>query len=416
MPRRATCRHPPRGPHRPEHRIPGHHASWHHTHRRRRWGLRRRLTFAFTFVALAAVFLTTWFTLGAVFDAQRELFQHESPPLNERSWGGARGDNGSAGPGSAAREAFGRIVRTAFIAGLASFFLASGAAAFVTRFLTRPLTALTDGAKRLADGERGIRLRVPPAEDELRLVTESFNHLVEGLERQEAWRRNLVADIAHDLRTPLAVMRSEIEAMQDGVVTLDQDGLERLHSEVLMLSRLVDDMRTLSLAESGGLSLKLERTRIRPLLQHALDTFASRALDVSVTLQLDAVPDDLSATLDRDRIVQVVRNLLDNAIRYAAPGPVEVGAEREGDWVHIQVRDHGPGLPPEALERVFERFYRGDVARTRGRGDEGNGGGSGLGLAIARAIAEAHGGTLEAENHPEGGALFTLHLPESPLA
>ncbi len=382
-----------------------HGGRWKHQRRRKRWGLRRRFTFTFAFVAFAAVSITTFFTLGAVFSAQGELFGvHELPMRGFRQ---ERGDwRGPDDPRfAAAGAAFRQITRTSFLAALLSFFLASGAAAFVTRRLTRPLTALTDGARRLAAGERGLRLELPSSQDELRVLTEAFNGLTEGLERQEAWRRNLVADIAHDLRTPLAVMRSELEAMQDGVVTLDQAGLARLHTEVLRLSELVNDLRTLSLAESGGLALKLEPTPLKPLLEGTLEAFATRARQVGVTLTLEPVPDTLTADLDRAQIGRVLGNLLDNALRYAAPGAVEVGAARAEAGVKVWVRDHGPGLPQKALERLFERFYRGDAARTRERE-----GGSGLGLTIARAIAEAHGGRLEADNH-ESGAVFTLYLP-----
>ena len=366
---------------------------WKH---QKRWGLRRRLTFAFAFVALAAVSLTTWLTLGAVFSAQQDLF-HADP-------GGFAADSRFA----AAREAFRQITRTAFLAGLLSFLLASMAAAVFTRFLTRPLLALTDGALRLATGERGLRLRVPAQRDELRTLTEAFNNLVAGLERQEAWRRDLVADIAHDLRTPLAVLRSEIEAMQDGISSLDAAGLERLHGEVLMLTRLVEDLRTLSLAEGGNLPLHLETTPVHGLLERARKAFANAASECGVTLELAPVDPGLNARLDPGRIGQVLNNLIDNALRYAAPGRVILGAGAIPDGVRLWVRDHGPGLPEEALERVFERFYRGDRSRTR----EGSGSGSGLGLAIARAIAEAHGGGLEAENHPDGGAVFDVLLPE----
>jgi two-component system, OmpR family, sensor histidine kinase BaeS len=372
--------------------------------RAKHWGLRRRLTFAFAFVALAAVSLTSWLTLGAVFSSQRELFGLEGNLL----WQGRPDwDDPQLAP---ARDAFRRITRTAFFAALVSFFLASGAAALVTRFLTRPLAALTDGAQRLEAGERGIRLPLPQAQDELRSLTEAFNRLVAGLERQEAWRRGMVADIAHDLRTPLAVMRSEIEAMQDGLIALDGAALERLHREVMMLSRLVDDLRTLSLAEGGGLSLRLEPTPLRPLLEGILRTFSPRAAQVGVKLHLEDVADDLTIMLDRDRIAQVLGNLLDNALRYAAPGSVEVGAEPEEAGVRIWVRDHGPGLSAEALERVFERFYREDAARTRNVSNGGSGG-SGLGLSIAKALVESHEGRLTAANHADGGAVFSLHLP-----
>ncbi|RIH81108.1 Signal transduction histidine-protein kinase BaeS [Calidithermus terrae] len=376
---------------------------------RGRWGLRRRLTFFFTFVALTAVFLTTWFTLGAVYSA---LFG-DAPRAGGQEGGwwnwrqGAWGDPQFA----QARELFGRITGTAFWSGTLAFLLASVAAAVVTRILTRPLVALTDGAKRLEAGERGLRLRVPRSNDELQALTVAFNSLATGLERQEAWRRNLVADIAHDLRTPLAVLRSEIEAMQDGVVPLGGEGLGRLHAQVMLLSKLVDDLRTLSLAESGGLPLRLEVVELEPFLRGVVGMFSPRAAQAGMGLELQLPPSRLSARFDPAQITRVLGNLLDNAVRYAA-GPVELSATPHEGGVKLWVRDHGPGLGPEALERVFERFYRGDASRTRAEGS----GGSGLGLTIARAIVEAHGGRLEAANHPEGGAVFSLILPPDPPA
>ena len=394
--------------------------------RRSRWGLRRRLTFTFAFVALSAVSLTTWLTLGAVFQAQSELFQPAdssanaaAPERSEHSWWGwsgwdhDEGNNEGSRPdweGTAfapMREAFQQVTRTAFLAAFLSFLLASGVAAFATRFLTRPLRALTDGARRFEAGERGLRLELPRSRDELRSLTEAFNHLVTGLERQEVSQRNLVADIAHDLRTPLAVMRSELEGMQDGVVALDGAGLGRLHGEVMMLSRLVNDLRTLTLAEGGGLSLRREETEIRPLLERSVQAFGARAKQADVTLGLCATDEGITAFIDPGRITQVLNNLLDNAVRYAAPGKVELGAETEEEHVKVWVRDYGPGLSPDKLGRAFERFYRGDASRTR----QGERGGSGLGLSIAKALAEAHGGTLDARNHPQGGAVFTLFLP-----
>ncbi len=353
-------------------------------------------------MALAAVALTTWLTLGAVFEAQRELFGGTGL---YSFWDEAGRSNfeGSA----AARDAFRGVTRTAFLAGFLAFLLASVVAGFVTRFLTRPLSALTDGAQRLAAGERGLRLPLPKGKDELRSLTEAFNGLVAGLERQERWRREMVADIAHDLRTPLAVMRSELEAMQDGVRPLGQAGLERLHSEVMLLSRLVDDLRTLSLAEGGGLPLRLEPIPVAPFITGIAASFASRAQEVGAELRLE-LSDLFNATVaaDRHHLTRVLGNLLDNALRYAAPGPVELGGKLAGGWIVLEVRDHGPGLPEGMLERAFERFARGDAARTRQDG----GTGSGLGLAIARALTEAHGGTLKAANHKEGGAVFTLAL------
>ena len=375
--------------------------------RRKRWGLRRRLTFAFAFVAFAAVSLTAFLTIGAVFEAQQELFTGPFQRGNVYGWEDF----------APARAAFRQITRTAFFAGLLSFFLASATAAVLTRALTRPLSALTDGARRLGAGERGLRLRVPRSRDELGTLTEAFNGLVAGLEQQEAWRRNLVADIAHDLRTPLAVMRSELEALQDGVIPIDDAALGRLHTEVLTLAKLVSSLRELSLAEGGGLPLKLMTLSLAPFLERLCRTFQARAAEVGVTLTLADTDPKLTATFDPDQLGRVVSNLLGNALRYAAPGPVELGAAQVGTGVgqtgfgqggtELWVRDRGPGLPGDP-ERLFERFYRGDSSRTRdGAGEQG----SGLGLSIARAIVQAHGGTLSAENAPGGGAVFTVTLP-----
>lgn len=414
----------------------------------RRWGLRRRLTFAFAFVALAAVLLTTFLTLGAVFGARRELlFQNEgSRAAQAFPWDwwrarspspggstGASADAGSPAPassGAAARDAFARVVRTAFVAALLSFLLASAAAAVVTRFLTRPLLALTAGARRLAAGERGLRLRMPTAQDEIAVLTGAFNQLTEGLERQEAWRRDMVADVAHDLRTPIAVLQSELEAMQDGLRLPDAEGLARLHGEVRMLARLVEDLRTLSSLEVGAVSLRRVRVALLPLLERTCAAFSVRARSASVVLRLDAGAQDVEAEVDPDRVEQMLGNLVDNAIRHAPGAPVELGAEAAGQGVEIWVRDHGPGLGEGAEDRVFERFYRADRARTRdARGpEEPDGragetpapepgvaaGGSGLGLAIVKALAEAHGGRARARNHPAGGAEFRVWLPSGP--
>ncbi len=367
---------------------------------KRRGGLRRRLTFAFAFVALAAVALTTWLTLGAVFNAQQELFNMTEFPNNS-----SNPDRMNHPSFLAAKEAFTQVTRTAFLAGFVAFFMASFAAAAVTRLLTRPLKALTEGAKRLEAGERNLKLELPKSRDELRGLTEAFNSLGESLETQEAWRRNTVADIAHDLRTPLAVMRSEIEGMQDGIVKLDEAGLDRLHGEVMLLTRLVSDLRTLSLVESGGVKLHKQDVRLKDWLERLTASFQLRAHELGSSITLDVYSETLKASLDSEQMTRVFSNLLDNALRYASPSEITVSARNAENGVKLSVQDKGAGLPQETLEQVFERFYRGDRSRTSRKE------GSGLGLAIAKAIVEAHGGKLEAQNALAGGAVFTIYLP-----
>ena len=180
-----------------------------------------------------------------------------------------------------------------------------------------------------------------------------------------------------------------------------------LHAEVLTLSALVSGLRELSLAEGGGLPLKRQTILLEPFLADFTESFQTRAAEVGVTLTLGRISPKLSATFDPDQLERVLSNLLGNALRYAAPGAVEIGAEATLSGVRLSVRDHGPGLPDDP-ERLFERFYQGDASRTRGAAGEK---GSGLGLSIARAIVQAHGGTLNAANHPGGGAVFNLVLP-----
>lgn len=388
----------------------------------------------FALVALAAVGLTTWLTLGAALSAQREVARVllEAPdgtklsipldptPLEQprveapwvREWPWVRPnwpelDQPRYAP---ARNAVSNLTGTAMLAALLAFGLAAMAAGLMTRRITKPLNALAEGARRFAAGERGVRIPTPRGRDELTEVTVAFNNLTTGLERQEAWRKALVADIAHDLRTPLAVLRSEIESMQDGVTPTDERALERLHGEVMLLSKLVDDLRTLSLAEGGGLHLNLNTTPLEPFLRAVIERFTPRAVQGGVFIQLEPAPLSLRARLDEVQFTRVINNLLENAVRHGGPGRVEVSAAMDGEFVRVRVRDFGPGFKPEDLERAFERFYQADSSRTR---DAKRTKGSGLGLAIARAIVEAHGGRVEASNHPDGGAVFTIRLPSA---
>lgn len=357
-------------------------------------GLRGRLTRLFALTAILAVILTASLTVGA---ALRVLNQFKPVGMSQAQWQ------------AVAREAAQHIRHSAVQAGFLSALLAVIIAGVVTRQLTRPLVRLAEGAERLKAGERNLQLPTARRHDELRDLTQTFNDLTTSLARQEAWRRGLIADVAHDLRTPLAVMRSEIEAMQDGVQPADDAALGRLHGEVLLLARLVTDLRLLSLAESGALPLTVATVDASDVLRALADAYARRAAEVGVQISVQTGPDVLLMA-DPDRLRQTLQNLLDNALRYAAPGVVQMTAAPDEQFMSISVRDHGPGFKADDLARAFERFYRADASRTR---DPQGRASSGLGLAIARALTEAQGGTLEARNHPEGGAEFTLRLPRS---
>jgi signal transduction histidine kinase len=231
--------------------------------------------------------------------------------------------------------------------------------------------------------------------------------MAESLERAEQSRRAMTADIAHELRNPLAVQRANLEAMQDGVYPLTAEGLEPVLEQNRLLTRLVEDLRTLALADAGQLALERTSTDIVGLVRRVVERFNPTASARQVSLRLD-FPEAalLPLPLDPLRVEQILGNLLSNALRYTPDGgQISLSLAATPGGATLSVRDSGPGIPPEALPHLFERFYRADKARSR------EGGGSGLGLAIARQLAEAHGGTLTAANHPQGGALFLLNLP-----
>lgn len=285
----------------------------------------------------------------------------------------------------------------------AALLLGTGAGLLLAFGLVRPLGELYRTAEAYRRGERTRRAQVR-GRDEVAALAQSFNQLLEELSRKEEEEKRLLADIAHDLRTPLTVLQGDLEALEDGLLPCTPEHLRRLQGEVRLLSRLVEDVRLLSLAEAGGLHLSLEPLHPGDLAQQVLQAHASRAKAKGVHLALKGEAPPIRA--DREALLRVLNNLLDNALRHTPEGgAITLELSQEEGWVSLAVRDTGPGLKPGEEEAVFRRFYRGDPARTRG--------GSGLGLAIAKALVQAMGGQIQAGNHPEGGAVFTLRLPQA---
>jgi two-component system OmpR family sensor kinase/two-component system sensor histidine kinase BaeS len=245
--------------------------------------------------------------------------------------------------------------------------------------------------------------------DELATLGRAFNNMADSLQKAEQSRRALTADIAHELRNPLAVQRANLEALQDGIYPLTSENLAPVLEQNHLLTRLVEDLHTLALADSGQLRLERRDIDFPSLAGKVVERFVPQAASREIRLSYDKVPIP-PLSIDPTRVEQILNNLLSNALRYT-PGGGDIAVSVSGvtpqlpGAVQLRVHDSGPGIPAEALPHVFERFYRADRSRSRGEG------GSGLGLAIARQLAEAHGGTLEAANHPEGGAVFTLTLP-----
>jgi two-component system, OmpR family, sensor histidine kinase BaeS len=299
------------------------------------------------------------------------------------------------------------------IAGAVSVVIALAASWLLAQRLTRPIRSLAQTAERIGAGGYQARVAVPLGGDELAALAGAFNRMAQALESTERRRQALLADLAHELRTPLATLEGYVEGLADGVVTPDEEAWAVLGAELVRLRRLVEDLETLSRAEERQLDLRLgpvdPAALVRRAVQAAEPAYAARGvtLGVSVDRSLSLV------SADADRLGEVLGNLLGNALRHTPPGgQVEVTAGQRGNQVELSVRDSGEGIPPELLERVFERFCRVDAARTR------NGsGGSGLGLTISRAIVEAHGGRVWAESAGRGhGARFVVRLPTIPPA
>ena len=292
-----------------------------------------------------------------------------------------------------------------------------------TSLLIADLGRLGQAARRLSAGDQDVRVG-PAGSDEIGRLAATFDAMADRLqsafEREralEAGRRDLIAAVSHDLRTPLTTIRAMVEAVTDGVVTGPAEVdryLGLIRGEVQHLSRLIDDLFELSQIESGALQLRLTPVRLPALLAETLEPYQARARDQDVRLE-HAVPAGLpTVEADPARLQRVLRNLVDNALQHTpSGGAVRVEAAAGGDAALVTVRDTGPGLPPGDLERVFDRFYRGARARSRsGRPDDaGRPTGAGLGLAIARGLVQAHGGRIWAESGPTGGAAFSFTLP-----
>jgi two-component system, OmpR family, sensor histidine kinase BaeS len=287
--------------------------------------------------------------------------------------------------------------------------LALAMAVWLSRRIARPLEAVSQAASEVAAGRLEARVQLTHRQlksgDEASGLARNFNGMAESLEALERERRDSSAAIAHELRTPLTVLRARLQAGVDGVLPLDEAAARILLEQTELLSRLVDDLKTLSLADTDQLRLNLAPLELCAFVQEQVDGFGGRAAQRNIRLECFCAEQTLFMQADRQRMAQVLFNLLENAIRYTPNGgTVTVRLERKPTWMRLSVEDSGPGIPSDALEQVFERFYRTDASRSR------HSGGSGLGLAIVRSIVALHGGRVWAENRPEGGARLVIQL------
>ncbi len=281
--------------------------------------------------------------------------------------------------------------------------LASGV--LIARVVSAPVSAMARAACEIGKGDLAITVPVRGSQ-ELRELAQTFNTMAADLRQAVQARRNLMSDIAHELRTPLAVLEGNLRAALDEVTSLDAAGIAHLYSQTRHLTRLVNDLRELALAEERTLPLDRQMIDVAELITESVQALAPFAEEIAVTLT-SQVNTLLPIWADPIRLRQVLFNLLTNALRHtSAGGVVTVSATTDGTHVHLEVRDTGEGLHPDHLEAVFERFYRADNSRSRETG------GSGLGLAIVKAICEAHGGQVHARSAGKGqGSTFAVTLP-----
>lgn len=300
-----------------------------------------------------------------------------------------------------------RLNSAALTAALIAIALALVLSLILSYTLLKPVQALTRAASHLAQGDLSQRVETS-SPGEFGELGRTFNLMAGSLQQAQDSRRAMTADIAHELRTPLAVQRAHLEALQDGVYELTPANLDPVLAQNMLLTRLVEDLRTLALAEAGQLKLELVPTDLAALTTRVVDRFQPQALQKEINLQVDIQSGaEIERTpVDPTRVEQILGNLISNALRHTPQGGrVDITLHQAEKALEIRVHDSGPGIPGDALPYIFERFYRAGRSRTRSEG------GSGLGLSIARQLAVAHGGSLTAANHPQGGAIFTLTLP-----
>ena len=301
------------------------------------------------------------------------------------------------------RQARDAIARTILAGGALAIVVAIVVAIFVARRVAAPITALTTAVAAVEAGHRGVRVNLPDAPGELGTLSTAFDRMATAVEHEDRLRRQLVADVAHEVRTPLTILRATTEGLVDGVLPADPATLASLHEEVLRLTQLVTDLETLAAADAAGLQLERAPIDLRDVASDVVDAVAGviSERNLSITTRLDPAP----AEADERRIHQIVTNLVANAVRYSPPHAsitIETGRLSDGE-AFVRVTDSGRGLSEDDLGHVFDRFYRGSAAQ----GTEG----SGVGLSIAAELASAHGGQLTADNAAGGGATFTLTLP-----
>lgn len=288
--------------------------------------------------------------------------------------------------------------------GLFSLLFAFVLGSVMANRISTPVSRVIHSAQMISKGYFGDRLEVRSNTKEIRELTDTFNDLAENLEKQEALRKRLTADMAHELRTPIATLQSHLEAMVDGIWEPSAERLKSCHEEIMRISRMIGDLEKLTHYESETFNLLKTEFDLAETIQHIVNNFEPEYHSKSISLDFQGQKEMVLA--DKDKISQVMVNLLSNALKYTPPGGrVEISLDSDESNTQLAVRDTGIGIPAEDLPFIFERFYRADKSRTRSTG------GTGIGLTIAKTIIEAHKGTISVESQPDEGTTFMVKLP-----
>jgi two-component system OmpR family sensor kinase/two-component system sensor histidine kinase BaeS len=281
----------------------------------------------------------------------------------------------------------------------------------IMRRMINPLAEVIAAAQAVSQGDLTARVPVRTQNDDLSALSDHFNHMANELERSDNQRRNMLADIAHELRTPITILRGRLEGILDGVYPADEAHIAPALEETYLLERLVEDLRLLALAEANQLRFELKPVRLEALAETILGLFSAQAGERNIKLNLEADAGLPEVMVDPQRFQQVVGNLFDNALRYTPEGgSVDLTIHRTENTVELTVADGGPGIPEDELTHVFDRFWRGEKSRARSTG------GAGLGLSIARQLVEAQGGKISAHNRIPRGFEAQITLPANGMS
>lgn len=279
----------------------------------------------------------------------------------------------------------------------------------LTQRVVNPIAEVMAAAERVAAGDLTTRIKVKKGSDDLSMLVDHFNAMTESLEKNDFERRQLLADVAHELRTPLSVLRGRLEGIVDGIYPASDSSIAPALEETYLLERLVEDLRLLTLAENRQLHFEMHDVELIQSLQHSIVIFKPQAQDRNIDISLTTELKQAFVCVDPQRLEQVVGNIIDNALRYVntEKGKVTIRAERVEDGIKVSIADNGSGLPNGEVERIFDRFWRSEKSRNRAAG------GAGLGMAIVKQLVEAQGGKVGAENVPTGGLMIWFILPEA---